>query len=197
MLGIAPDWKPDPEFLARYTALRVLGKGGMGAVFLAKDKRLDRKVAIKFLRPDCVKEDQNTLKRFTNEARFTAGLKHPSIVQVFDSGMTAGQAYIVYEFISGRDLKSLLKKRDAAIEPSIVKAIGFSMLMALDQAHSHGIVHRDVKPHNVLLVDDWEEQFNKGVILGWAKITDFGLAKNIEDSTTMMTREGMVVGTPN
>ena len=196
-MSIDPGWKPDPDFLERYAALRILGQGGMGAVFLARDLRLQRPVAIKFMRPDRAKEDRRTLKRFTNEARFTAGSEASLHRGGLRLGGHGGAGLHRLRIRAGRDLKSLLVEAKRGLEPELVRVLGLSMASALDQAHGHGLVHRDVKPHNVLLVEGWEERFRAGVELGWAKLTDFGLAKKVDDEATMMTRTGLVVGTPN
>src|ERR671927_42553 len=149
-------------FDGRYRIMRKLGAGGMANVYLAEDQELGRRVAIKVLN-DRHATDELFVERFRREAKNAAGLSHPNIVSIYDRGETDGTYYIAMEYMDGRSLKELIV-RDAI---PVATAIAYTrqILAALRFAHRHGIVHRDVKPHNVL-VDHPE---------GRLKVTDFGI----------------------
>lgn len=174
------DAPPFPESLVeRYQALRVLGAGGFGTVYLAEDRRVERRVAIKLLHVD----DDEVRARFQREARVTAALEHPHVVRVFDSGLTVeGTAYIAYEYVEGPDLSAALERRSLSAEEVI--RLGVALADALHQAHERGVVHRDVKPANVLL------RGGRAPVL-----TDFGIAR-VAAGETMVTADGMILGTP-
>ena len=144
--------KSGPRLLAgRYVLHRELGRGGMAIVHEGHDRRLDRRVAIKVV--PVAATEPTARHRFVREARSTARLSHPNAVAVFDAGDSDGYLYIVMEFVDGRTLAEELSAC-GRIEPTRATAIALSVLVALDHAHSTGIVHRDVKPSNIMLTDD-------------------------------------------
>jgi len=163
----------------RYRVLRRLGSGGMAVVYLAEDEELGRQVAIKML-DERHAQDQQFVERFRREASNAARLSHPNIVAIYDRGRAEGTYYIAMEYVEGKTLKQLLVERG----PTPVRvAIDYArqILAALDFAHRHGIVHRDIKPHNVIVAPD-----------GRLKVTDFGIARS---GTSQMTEAGSIVGT--
>src|SRR2546421_3614789 len=169
----------DTLFDGRYRIQRKLGAGGMADVYLAEDQELGRRVAIKILNGRHANDDQ-FIERFRREAKNAAALNHPNIVSIYDRGNAEDTYYIAMEFLDGRTLKELIVGRGAA---PINVAIEYArqILSALRFAHRHGIVHRDIKPHNVLV--DGE---------GRVKVTDFGIARA---GTSQMTETGSIVGT--
>jgi serine/threonine-protein kinase len=166
-------------FDGRYRIVRKLGTGGMANVYLAEDQELGRRVAIKILN-DRHSVDDQFVERFRREAKSAAALSHPNIVSIYDRGEAEGTYYIAMEHLDGRTLKELIKARGPA-PPHIVVDYGRQMLSALRFAHRNGIVHRDMKPHNMLV--DAE---------GRVKVTDFGIARA---GATQMTEAGSIVGT--
>jgi len=166
-------------FDGRYRILRKLGSGGMAAVYLAEDEDLGRRVAIKIL-DSRYADDELFLERFRREAKSAAGLSHPNIVSIYDRGESAGHAYIAMEVIEGRSLKELIKERGPL---PVAKAIDYvqQILTAVRFAHRNGIVHRDIKPHNILVGP--EERL---------KVTDFGIARADDGG---MTETGSIIGT--
>jgi beta-lactam-binding protein with PASTA domain/predicted Ser/Thr protein kinase len=166
-------------FDGRYRILRKLGSGGMANVYLAEDQELGRRVAIKILNDRHANDDQ-FVERFRREAKNAAGLSHPNIVSIYDRGEAEGTYYIAMEFLDGRSLKELIVSRGPA---PINVAIDYArqILAAVRFAHRNGIVHRDIKPHNVLV--DGE---------GRLKVTDFGIARA---GASQMTEAGSIIGT--
>jgi beta-lactam-binding protein with PASTA domain/predicted Ser/Thr protein kinase len=166
-------------FDGRYTVVRKLGAGGMANVYLAEDQELGRRVAIKILN-DRHANDEQFVERFRREAKNAAALSHPNIVSIYDRGEAEGTYYIAMEYIDGRSLKELIVSRGPA---PITVSVEYArqILSALRFAHRHGIVHRDIKPHNALV--DAE---------GRVKVTDFGIARA---GTSQMTEAGSIVGT--
>jgi eukaryotic-like serine/threonine-protein kinase len=166
-------------FDGRYRILRKLGSGGMANVYLAEDQELGRRVAIKILNDRHANDDQ-FVERFRREAKNAAGLSHPNIVSIYDRGEAEGTYYIAMEFLDGRSLKELILSRGPA---PVAVAIDYArqILAALRFAHRNGIVHRDIKPHNVLV--DGE---------GRLKVTDFGIARA---GASQMTEAGSIIGT--
>jgi serine/threonine-protein kinase len=169
----------DTLFDGRYRIQRKLGAGGMADVYLAEDQELGRRVAIKILNGRHA-NDAQFIERFRREAKNAAALNHPNIVSIYDRGEAEETYYIAMEYLDGRTLKELIISRGAA---PINVAIEYArqILSALRFAHRHGIVHRDIKPHNVLV--DGE---------GRVKVTDFGIARA---GTSQMTEAGSIVGT--
>jgi serine/threonine-protein kinase len=166
-------------FDGRYRILRKLGSGGMANVYLAEDQELGRRVAIKILNNRHANDDQ-FVERFRREAKNAAGLSHPNIVSIYDRGEAEGTYYIAMEFLDGRSLKELIVARGPA---PISVAIDYTrqILAALRFAHRNGIVHRDIKPHNVLVDSE-----------GRLKVTDFGIARA---GASQMTEAGSIIGT--
>jgi serine/threonine-protein kinase len=166
-------------FDGRYRIVRKLGMGGMANVYLAEDEVLGRRVAIKILNDRHAGDDQ-FVERFRREAKNAASLSHPNIVSIYDRGEAEGTYYIAMEYLDGRSLKELIVARGPA---PIHLAVDYArqILAALRFAHRHGIVHRDIKPHNVLV--DGE---------GRLKVTDFGIARA---GASQMTEAGSIIGT--
>ena len=166
-------------FDGRYQVVRKLGAGGMANVYLAEDQELGRRVAIKILN-DRHANDEQFVERFRREAKNAAALSHPNIVSIYDRGEAEGTYYIAMEYLDGRSLKELILSRGPA-PLNVAIEYARQILSALRFAHRHGIVHRDIKPHNVLV--DAE---------GRVKVTDFGIARA---GTSQMTEAGSIVGT--
>jgi serine/threonine protein kinase len=165
----------------RYELEELVGTGGMSSVFRAHDRLLDRKVALKVLHQQYT-EDEEYVERFRREARAVASLSHPNIVTVIDRGEHEGRQFIVFEYIEGENLKRLIQRRGPApVETALELAMQIARGLAF--AHQQGLVHRDVKPQNVLLNGD-----------GQAKVTDFGIARSL-DVQYGMTQTGTVLGT--
>jgi serine/threonine-protein kinase len=170
----------DTLFDGRYLIIRKLGSGGMANVYLAHDQELGRRVAIKILDDRHARDDQ-FIERFRREAQHAAGLSHPNIVSVYDRGEAEGTYYIAMEYVEGRTLKELLVARGPS---PLGIAIDYTrqILSALRFAHRNGIVHRDIKPHNVIV--DGE---------GRVKVMDFGIAR--AGAASQMTEAGSIIGT--
>ncbi len=163
----------------RYRVLKRLGAGGMAEVYCVEDQQLGRRVALKLLHRRFA-DDQQFVERFRREASSAAGLSHPNIVGIFDRGEWDGTYYIAMEFVEGRTLKDIIRERGPA-PPEAAADITLQILRAARFAHQHGVVHRDIKPHNVLI--DTE---------GRVRVTDFGIARaGVSD----MTETGSVMGT--
>src|SRR5438874_6298764 len=171
--------------IGKYVVKRELGRGGMGAVYLAEQTGLGREVAIKEL-VQAAAADPIALKRFLREAQVMARTSHPNLVQVYDMEQIQGANYIVLEFVRGKSLRDMLNR--GAIPLPQVFAVMHGVLQALDYAHRHAIVHRDMKPENVLMSDE-----------GDVKVADFGIARLTDDSAgpgPTATKTGTTVGTP-
>src|SRR5215469_15869352 len=170
----------------RYELDGIVGRGGMAEVFRARDIRLDRVVGVKTLRDDLAR-DQTFQARFRREAQSAASLNHPSIVAVYDTGEdmvgNLPVPYIVMEFVDGRTLRDLLRD-DRRLLPERALEITDGVLRALDYSHRNGIVHRDIKPGNVMLTRN-----------GDVKVMDFGIARAVADSQMTMTQTAQVIGT--
>jgi len=173
-----------PELCVRYSAFELLGRGGMGRVIGAQDGHLNRPVAIKLLPPNF--ENAILVMRFHQEAKAVSKLNNPHIVQVLDFGYTeAGEPYLVMEKVFGRTLDSLLEERGrVSVEEAI--SIGVQLCIAIEHAHANDVIHRDLKPGNIMICDD-----------GTAKILDFGVARivDMDETDWRLTRPGQPVGT--
>jgi serine/threonine protein kinase/sugar lactone lactonase YvrE len=175
--------------IGSYQVLSLLGAGGMGVVYKARDSRLNRVVAIKVLPSDKVSDPQRK-HRFSQEARAASALNHPNIITLHDVGNESGIDYIVMEFVAGKSLDRLIPRKGMRLGEALKLAV--QMADALARAHSTGIIHRDLKPTNVMVTDD-----------GLAKVLDFGLAKLTEQESgegetrtlQSQTEEGMIIGT--
>ena len=168
---------------ARYEILGVVGRGGMGTVYRARHPGLDRVVALKVLAPRLA-ADPEFVRRFEREARTLASLSHPNIVAVHDTGVEAGTPFLVMEFVEGVSLRKLLA--DRRLPPEEALGIVPPLCDALEYAHARGVVHRDVKPENILIDTK-----------GRTKIADFGLAFIVGVDATRLTRADMSMGTPH
>ena len=164
----------------RYQLLRKVGDGGMAFVYEAKDKSLNRIVAVKVLRPE-FGDDEDFLKKFRREAEAIASVSHPNIVSIYDVGEDRNVNYIVMEFIDGKNLKDIIRSEGILDEYTALE-ITKQIAKALSLAHRKGIIHRDIKPHNILIS-------NEGRIV---KVADFGIAKAVSNST--MTNVGNIIG---
>src|SRR5262245_50910152 len=179
-----------PETVSHYRILKRLGGGGMGEVYLAEDTRLDRKVAIKFLLPELVGDDK-AKRRLLHEARAAAKLDHPNICAIHEVAEESGRSFIVMQHIEGETLASRLQHNPLGLRNALDLAV--QLADAIAEAHSHGIIHRDIKPQNVMITER-----------GQVKALDFGLAKLIPqqqiinsdaDTASLITEPGLVVGT--
>jgi serine/threonine-protein kinase len=166
-------------FDKRYVIKRKLGSGGMADVYLAEDQELGRRVALKLLNDRHAADDQ-FVERFRREAQSAAGLNHPNIVSIFDRGRAEGTYYIAMEYLDGRTLKELLVRNGPTPIPIAID-YARQILGALSFAHRNGIIHRDIKPHNIVVGGD-----------GRLKVTDFGIARS---GASQMTEAGSIVGT--
>ncbi|MBV9131954.1 MAG: serine/threonine protein kinase, partial [Chloroflexi bacterium] len=163
----------------RYRLISEIARGGMAVVWRAEDTLLDRQVAVKVLHPQFA-GDPEFLERFRREARAAARLSHPNIVPIYDVGEDGGIPYIVMELVEGGNLKDRIRAA-APLPDAEIRSIGATLAATLDYAHHKGIIHRDVKPQNVLLGED-----------GRARLTDFGIAQAMASSG--LTRTGAVMG---
>jgi beta-lactam-binding protein with PASTA domain len=171
--------QPDTVIDGRYRVLRRLGSGGMADVYAAEDRQLGRRVALKVLHRRFA-EDEQFVERFRREASSAAGLQHPNIVAIFDRGEWDGTYYIAMELVEGRTLKEIVRDKGPA-PPEAAVDITLQILRAARYAHKHGLIHRDIKPHNVLIDHD-----------GRVRVTDFGIARA---GTSDITETGSVMGT--
>jgi serine/threonine protein kinase len=185
------------QTISHYKIEELLGKGGMGVVYLARDVRLNRPVAIKVLKPELT-EDPDRLRRFFQEARSAAAVTHPAIAQVYDVDTIDGTTFIVMEYVAGQTVRRLVTNRELDLLGSVEIAI--QVAEGLGHAHKANIVHRDIKSDNIMVTRD-----------GYAKILDFGIAKLLEDQveeakketsqdlsrtkTLMQTMAGTIMGT--
>ncbi|WP_137991170.1 serine/threonine-protein kinase [Streptomyces vilmorinianum] len=173
--------------IAGYVVEAEIGRGGMAVVYRARDLRLDRTVALKLLAPELARND-TFRKRFAHESRVAAAIDHPHIVPVFEAGETEGVLYIAMRYVAGQDLRALLD-REGALPPVKAGRIAVQVASALDAAHAHDLVHRDVKPGNILVAEGTDRDHPEHVYL-----TDFGLTKK-SLSLTGLTTVGQFVGT--
>ena len=176
------------QTISHYRIIKKLGRGGMGEVYLAEDKRLDRKVAIKFL-PAEVATDERSKQRLLREAKTAATLDHPNICAIYEVGQEGSYSFIVLQYIEGETLASKLKRHLPDLREAL--AIAAQVADALNEAHARGIIHRDIKPENIMLT-----------MRNQVKVLDFGLAKVMRDSSiigaetaSMLSIPGIVMGT--
>src|SRR5215813_13978227 len=181
------------ESIAHYRIESLIGVGGMGEVYLARDERLGRKVALKFL-PERLMADKTPLSRFESEARSASALNHPNILTVYEVGAEGNRHFIATEFIEGLTLRAALARGRMSVHEALEIAV--QVASALAAAHETGVVHRDIKPENIMIRPD-----------GYVKVLDFGLAKLTEQEpasdnrdftifSTQHTLAGLLVGTP-
>ncbi|MDQ3749317.1 MAG: protein kinase, partial [Acidobacteriota bacterium] len=194
MVGVENRLKIGQQF-DRYKIISLIGKGGMGEVYLAEDKKLDRQVAVKILN-EKFSQDESNLNRFIREAKAASSLNHPNILVIYEIGESDEVHYIVSEFIKGKTLREILKER--TLQLSEVLDISVQITNALCTAHEAHLIHRDIKPENIMMRPD-----------GYVKILDFGLAKlieqknksilGLEESTVRQnqTAKGVILGTVN
>lgn len=169
-----------------YTIERKIAQGGMGEVYLAKDNRLERNVAIKILKvsnAENVSDFSEFVQRFQHEARAIAKLSHPNIVTIHDFGDENSRYYMVMEYLSGKNLLDILKEYNYSLPMSFVINVGIQICRALGYAHENGVVHRDIKPDNMMFSQT-------GII----KLTDFGIAKHNEKENSNLTKAGQLLG---
>jgi serine/threonine-protein kinase len=169
----------------QYTVERLLGQGGMGAVYLGRDKTLDRPVAIKVIKPDVAASDL-IRDRFLQEARSVARLRHPNIVSVYSAGESNGLLWFAMELVEGKSLRELMES-EGRLPHARAERILSEIALALDHAHANGLVHRDVKPDNILIE----------TATGRALLTDFGVARATQaEAEHGLTQTGMIIGSP-
>ncbi|HUG53181.1 MAG TPA: protein kinase [Vicinamibacteria bacterium] len=179
-------------FASRYDILSTLGKGGMGVVYRAHDRQLDEEVALKVLRPDVMKDDPTLLERFKQEIKLARRITHRNVLRTHDFGETAGTPYISMEYLEGVTLKDLIVSK-GALPIGVGLRIARQMAQGLEAAHAQGVVHRDIKPQNMLILPE----------TGDLKVMDFGIArvsgvkKGEAAGASGLTTAGMVMGTPD
>ncbi len=172
--------QPGVLFGERYEILGVLGQGGMGAVYKARDRELDRLIALKVIRPELA-NDPAILARFKQELILSRNITHKNVVRIFDLGEAEGIRFISMEYVDGEDLRTILR-RDGKFTPKDAISVVEQVCRALDSAHSEGVIHRDLKPQNIM-----RDKYGRIVVM------DFGLARSLGDSG--MTQTGAIVGT--
>ena len=175
--------EPGQIFAGRYEIQRTLGAGGMGVVYRARDRELGEDVAIKMMHPELLHADETAVARLKAETRLARRISHRNVVRTHDFGECDGTCYVTMEFVEGLTVRQLLETR-GRLGVSAALAIGAQLADALEVAHGQGVVHRDIKPQNLLLD-----------AAGVLKVMDFGIARLVEH-TTVLTQAGMVVGTP-
>lgn len=178
-----------PEKFGQYRVLKLIGKGGMGSVFLAEDPLLKRRVAIKTLRAELAMQDVSK-ERFLREAQIVSALKHEHIVTIYSVGEEYGIPYLAMEYLEGHSLEEIIQKKRKLNWIQIIR-LGREIARALSVAHAYHLIHRDIKPANI-----WLEVVDKKTSKTRVKILDFGLAKYAQQEGGP-TQAGMVVGTPH
>ena len=183
--GVPPRDPSAVDLGERYQVRELLGQGGMGAVLLARDLELDRDVAVKLIRDDLADRPE-VLARFRREVQLASQVTHPNVLRVYDLGESSGQRFLTMQFVDGEDLGAVIK-RDGPLEVARAVALFRQMASALAAAHERGVVHRDLKPQNVLVDED-----------GAAFVADFGLASSAATTSddVRITRTGVAIGTP-
>jgi HAMP domain-containing protein/predicted Ser/Thr protein kinase len=176
---------PGNTFANRYDIKSVLGVGGMGMVYKANDRELGEVLAIKTIKPEAVASDTNALERFKSEIKLARRIAHRNVVRTYDLGEFSGQYYITMEYVEGKSLKELIKDR-GRLPTSVVLPIAKQLCRALEVSHEEGVIHRDIKPQNMVVQGD-----------GVLKVMDFGIARlTTRPKEAGHTEAGMVVGTP-
>src|SRR4051794_30109777 len=165
----------------RYTLIDMIGQGGMGRVYLAKDTRLNRRVALKILSPERM-NNPRAIARFQREARVGAQLQHENLVRIYDEGEANGKCYLVMEYIQGKNIGAIIAE-NGPIPPATAARLARQVPLGLEHAQQKGLIHREVNPYNILVTRD-----------GVAKLTDLGLAID-QAEQAQVTREGATVGT--
>ena len=174
------------EDFAGYRIEAVLGRGGMGIVYRAEHLELERKVALKLL-SETLSEDESFRKRFIRESKLAASMDHPNVIPIYGAGEADGLLYIAMRYVDGDDLKEIIS-REGALDPARALLLLEQVGSALDAGHARGLVHRDVKPHNMLIADA------AGITGDHVYLSDFGLAKQVA-SKTEITASGTFMGT--
>jgi serine/threonine-protein kinase len=184
-VGAPAPLEPGQTVANRYEIQSLLGVGGMGMVYKANDRELGEIVAIKTLKPELIHQDRSALDRFKSEIRLARRISHRNVVRTHDLGETNGMYYITMEYVEGKSLKELIRER-GRLPPSAVLPIAKQLCRALEVAHDEGVIHRDIKPQNMVVEGD-----------GVLKVMDFGIARlATRPAESGHTRAGMVVGTP-
>ena len=174
---------PGTTFANRYEVKELLGAGGMGLVFRAMDAELGEVIALKTLKKSLLDQDPSALERFKSEIRLARRISHRNVVRTHDIGEYSGEYYITMEYVEGRSLKELIRAR-GRLPVAVTLTVGKQLCRALEVAHAAGVIHRDVKPQNMVVQSD-----------GVLKVMDFGIAR-MATGQGGMTRAGMIVGTP-
>ncbi len=174
--------EPGTDLAGRYEILEMLGRGGMGAVFKARDRELDRLVAIKVIRPELA-DDPEILHRFKQELILARQVTHRNVIRIFDLGQSDGTKFITMEYVEGTDLKRILAQR-GKLPPEEAAAVIQQICQALDAAHTEGVIHRDLKPQNIMVDGN-----------GKIVVMDFGIARSLD--TSGATQTGAILGTPD
>jgi pSer/pThr/pTyr-binding forkhead associated (FHA) protein len=167
-----------------YRLDQLIGQGGMGVVYLGTSEQTGQRAAVKLLTPDLARQS-GFRERFVREARYANSLNHPNVIEVYDAGEQDGVLYIVMQLVEGYDLKNVLSQQ-GALEPARAVRLMGQVASALDTAHAMGLLHRDIKPGNVMIVPGEPEH---------AYLTDFGLSKNVSSDSIALTAQGEFVGT--
>ena len=168
-------------FAGRYEIIEELGKGGMGRVYRVEDRRIKEEVALKLIKPE-IASDKKTIERFSNELKIARKIAHKNIGRMYELMEDKGQHFITMEYISGQDLKGLIRQ-SAPLSMSRAISITKQLCEGLSEAHSHGVIHRDLKPSNIMIDKH-----------GDARIMDFGIARSVKGKG--ITGSGVMIGTP-
>jgi tetratricopeptide (TPR) repeat protein len=187
----AANAQPIGKTFGKYRLEKKLGQGGMGAVYLAYDASLNRRIALKVL----LSADKESVERFLREARATAKLRHHNIIQVYEVGTIDKRNYLTMDYIDGTSLDALIKGKRSKLSPKRVVEIIYDVAQALAYAHSQNIIHRDIKPANILIATPGSKTGSDQNLKVY--LTDFGLAKEMNASGRSLTLSGTVVGTPD
>ncbi|MEK7388307.1 MAG: protein kinase [Elusimicrobiota bacterium] len=178
-----PSATSDSPFWTQYLLVKEIALGGMGVVYEARDRALERRVAVKKMR-DEIRIDPQERRRFINEARMVARLHHPNIVDIYAISEEADDVYLVFEYVEGRTLQDQIKS-EGPLDPAAARGVLRAAAEAVEHAHAHHIVHRDLKPSNIMITPD-----------GRVKVMDFGVARQAKDALTKMSVTATVAGTP-